>query len=398
MNKKKNYKKGTRLDIIKTLHIGAVIPAKGLIIMDTPRTYKDKLHEMIKEGLIEESRVKCGRLTYRIFTLKDYEKNKQIYIDNLPDGYYESYIMQNQIIARKCRSAKGAASTRIITTAETYMIMRNAGVNCDPDNRPSLYGNEKIDINDNLYYSSTEIKEYTGYSDTVKIETEDKAGITGTVKSVISSRITGLLLSKSGCYSVYHLGHDLSYWQRGSELKMKVYIEGMLWDKTNYENNLSSSILFVEDYASFYKVINPFADKRSKGENSYQVLKAAYSSLYALPYSKAGRKMLEIMCTKNWIDNTKRMLLDGFSTNIDGVSPIDATKDGNDVCLFCIPDLDHFQRFINYETAYKKRPITICFDFQKEMVARCCKSLGSIMIVRFDLFYDRYMHIYGDDQ
>ena len=63
MNKEKNYKKGTRLNIIKLLHIGAVIPAKGLTVMDTPRTYKDKLHEMIEEGIVEEYRIKSGRQT-----------------------------------------------------------------------------------------------------------------------------------------------------------------------------------------------------------------------------------------------------------------------------------------------------------------------------------------------
>ena len=61
MNNKPNYKKGTRREIIKMMHTCGIIPVKSVSLLDTPRTYRDKMREMEREGALAEYKVKNGR-------------------------------------------------------------------------------------------------------------------------------------------------------------------------------------------------------------------------------------------------------------------------------------------------------------------------------------------------
>lgn len=389
MNIKKNYNKGTRLDIIKTLHMNAVIPNKALVVMDTPRTYKDKLREMEKEGLIEEYRVKNWNRSYRIYTLKDYEKNKSDYIEKLGDGYYENYVMTGQQAARTCRSKTGSESMRIISAASTYIMMKQAGVKCDPNTKPNLYRNELLDECGSVYYTSREVKGYTDYHDDIKNNTDEMGDA---MKQVISSRMTGLLLSDGGAYPIYHLGYSLSNWQRGGELKIKVHMDYMLGSKMSNPKSCDYSILTLEDYASLARVITPLTDNDEKNINAFRILDTAYKRIYAVPYSLEGRKMIEIMTIRDWEYKFKSLFLKNYEwrdVERTGI-PCDGYTDDKYVLLFCIPDLKKLRLFKTYAARIgdKNRFAVLCFDFQEEMVAKACGSHCRILKASFDKFYD----------
>ena len=246
MNNKKNYSKGTRQNIIKIIHMNGIFPTKGLAIMKTPMTYIRKIKEMVDEGIVEEHRVKAGTESHRIITMKNYEKNRPLYQDEIGDGYYETYITYGQEAAKRCLYKKGGEPARIITNTETYMIMKEAGVKCDLLEKPSLYKNILLD-DANAYYNSIEIKNYTDYHDKVKI---NKDAFGNAMKSVISSRITGLLISKGGVYPTYHIGKSLADWKKGSEYKIKLFIKNIISGKMENPRPCDTALVILTDYPS----------------------------------------------------------------------------------------------------------------------------------------------------
>lgn len=394
MNNKKNYKKGTRLDIIETIHMTSILPVKGLDVVDTPRTYKDKLKEMKQETILNEFRVNNKGQTYRVFGLNNYEKNRSEYSEFLKDGFYENFVYYAQQLARNCKNMPGGPSMRVITCSETYMMMKHAGVACDPYNRPNLLQNILLDDHMNTYYSSREIKSYSDYK--VDFKTIKGKNMTNdTVKLLISSRITGFLLSYSGAYAVYNLGRSITNWQRGGELKMKTYLDYMLANKLEKPMMCESALLTLENYESLSKAITPLNKKDMVASSSFDNLKVSYKNIYAIPYNLDGRHMLEIMLQPNWIKELKDTFLSNFTMVDTDIKPMpyDAYTDDEYILLFCVPDIRKLQTFTRYaeNTNDKNKFIILCFDFQVEMLAMSSSAVCRIQKTSFQNFYYQYM-------
>ena len=394
MNNKKNYKKGTRLDIIETIHMTSILPVKGLAVVDTPRTYKDKLKEMKQETLLNDFRVKNDGITYRVFGLNNYEQNRSEYSMFLKDGFYENYVVYAQQLARNCKNMPGGPSMRVITCSETYIMMKHAGVACDPYNRPNLLQDILLDDHMNTYYSSREIKSYSDYKVDFKT-VNGKNMLNDTEKLLISSRITGFLLSYGGAYAVYNLGRSITNWQRGGELKMKTYLDYMLANKLDRPMRCESALLTLEDYESLSKAITPLNKVDKAALASFENLQVSYKNIYAIPYNLDGRHMLEIMLQPNWIKDLKDTFLSGFTTVDVELKPMpcDAYTENEYILLFCIPDMKKLQLFKKYaeNTNDKNRFIILCFDFQAEMLAKSCSAFCRIQKTNFQNFYEQYM-------
>lgn len=393
MNNKKNYKKGTRLEIIKTIHMASILPFKAIATAETPRTYKDKIREMTKEGILSEFKVKINRRTYRIFTLTDFEKNRRMYKNNLPDGYYEQFVTVGQQNVRDCRTKKGSVSMHVIAGATTHIMMKLAGVACEPDTRPSLFKkDEPIDDECSYYYSSREIKNYTGYKNDIKT-TDETAG--DGLKQVISSRITGLLISKGGIYATYNMGCSITNWQKGGELKIKTHIDYLIGDKLSNPYPCDSALLMLEEYDSLSKIFVPTSRRDEKAVSSFSNLAVAYRKIYAIPCDRNGRRMIEIMSSGNWMADIKSSLLMGYNkeyVETTGVVCDDYTDNEEYVLLFCIPDLSRLLAFKNYAEINPNRSkyIVLCFDFQKELVAKSCGMFCRILTVKFEEYYNEF--------
>ena len=84
-------------------HMDGLITNLGLETLDTPRTYKEKTKEMLAEGVLEKTKVTLDRRIINVYTLNRYEDNKSPYIESLPDGYYETYVMYMAEDGRKAR-------------------------------------------------------------------------------------------------------------------------------------------------------------------------------------------------------------------------------------------------------------------------------------------------------
>ena len=393
MNNKPNYKKGTRREILKLIHIGSILPTRALNVMDTPRTFKDKLREMESEGVLAKNKVVNNKRTYKFYTLNNYETTRACYSDSLPNGYYETYVEYGLYAVKDCKNKEGTASMRIMTTAETLVLMSSAKISCLPDEKPMLKGKDFIDSGAN-YYLSREIKNYTGYKDSYSKE-KFKGKNGEEMKLVVSSRLTGLLVSDGGIYAVYNVGRSIQNWQRGGELKIKTHIDFMLGEKMKDPSNCEAALLYAENFDSFSAIFNPASPADHKAVSSFDNLSSVYRRVYVLPYSKDGRKMTEIMAREGWADSMKGTLLKGFTTERveeQGIA-CDAYTDDESVLLFCIPDLAKLQKFLaaaEYD-GHREKFIVICFDFQASLVARACAGKCRIMKAPFERYYREYM-------
>lgn len=391
MNNKPNYKKGTRREIIKLIHIGGILPVKALNVMDTPRTFKDKLREMTKENVLAVNKVKNNNITYRFYSFNNYESTRNEYKACLPDGYYEAYTYYGLEIVKDCKNRTGAASMRALTSAETLALMDAANISCMPDEKPMLAGRRMLDNEHACYYMSREVKNYTGYKDEIRSSKERGDEI----KLVIGSRLTGLLVSDGGVYAVYNLGRSIQNWQRGGELKIKTHIDFMLGEKMDNPMQCEAAMLYAENYSKFSTIFNPITPHDIKGAASFDNLSATFKRVYTLPYSADGRKMTELMTKNGWADSMKRVLLEGFSTERIEEQDItcDAYTDKERVLLFCIPDLVRLKRFVAAAeySGQKEKFIVICFDFQTELIAPVCYGKCRVMTTPFARYYKEYM-------
>ena len=392
MNNKGNYKKGTRREIVKILHMTGIIPSKSLNVLENKRTYREKIKTMVDEKVIREGRVKNGRRTYRIIEFNDYEQNRASYSDALPDGYYENYVTYGAQAARQARNVSGRVSQRIIGVAETHIMMKSAGIGCEPDTKPNLYRNTFIDDGGKYYYNSRDIKNYTGYKDKTKIIKNENAD---NEKLVISSRLTGLAISKGGVYSVYNMGQSMIDWQAGGELKMKTHLDYLIGHKMENPIACDSCITISEDYTSISRLLKPTTKSDYKTEKAFENLKQAYKKIYGLPYDLNGKRMMEIMTDDNWKNKLKDTMLAGhtYDEKSVGYLPCDAiTDNGEYLFLFCVPDITGLQRFIKYAEAQGDRSkfIVIGFDFQAELLAKGCSDRCRILKTSFEKFYKDY--------
>ena len=393
-NLKKNYKKGTRKDVIKTLHMTGILPIKALSMYDTPRTYKDKIREMEKEKLVCSDRLKLNGHSYRYVYLNDFEKKREEYGDSLPDGFYESYITYGAEALRQARSKGGSAAARAISDSEAFIMMNSAGIACEPDTKPFLRGKGFIDDVPSCYFQSKEVKGYTNYRDKANMETKDGEQI----KLVVSSRLTGLLVSRGGVYAVYNIGSNLSSWRKGRETRIAQHITFMLRDKMQNPRDLDTCLILTDCYGELSRALAPATRRDESAAASFENLSYIYNRIMALPFTATGRRMLEIMKTDRWEDAIRSTFLAGYTTEdimYQGV-PCDAYKEENGVMtylmLFCIPDIKKLQKFKKAAqiAGDKDRYIVACFDFQAELVSRSSNNAYRVFTANFDGFYGMF--------
>ncbi len=392
MNNKGNYKKGTRRDIIKTLHLVGIFPSKSLNVLENGRTYREKIKTMVEEDVVREDRVKNGRHTYRIIALNNYEQNKALYKDTLPDGYYETYVTYGYDASRVTLNKPGSVSQRRIGVAETHIMMKSAGIACEPDTKPNLYRKVFIDDGNNYYYSSRELKNYTGYKDEIK---KIKVTTADAEKLVVSSRITGVAITRGGTYAVYNMGQTVTDWQAGGELKMKTHLDFLMGKKMENPIACDNALITTEDYASIARLLNPSTPKEYKSERAFENLKQAYRRVYGIPYDLTGKRMLEVMSSDRWVGNIKDAMLAGltYDDRSVGYLPCHAITDkGEYVYCFCIPDITGLQRFLKYAEADgdKNKFIVMGFDYQMELLAKGCAGRCRVMKTGFEKFYEDY--------
>ncbi len=383
MNKKKNYDKGPRKQIVELIHLCGVVPDKSLRYIHTwnynwarrkitdmvnektlayvKRTPKPRVltYDRLEEGVkkeIEKSMPEELRLLYEKYTSEDRHK----YIDQKKDK---------------------AKISRIYLNADTNIFIYGIGIEIAPDKKPSI---TKEDHKENVYYTSREIKQGLKYQAEV-------ININGELH-IANSKIRGLLMSNGGDYSIYRTDCRTDYSKAG-EYKIKIYIERAIKAKRGINAEINKAVLIVD--INKKDILPTLMDPDiNDGKYTYTNLENLYTHVYGLPANIEGQKLLSIMTKGNWRENMLAsfgMPLKVTDTNI----TCDDYKDGVYYLLFCIPDIKRLRRFIIRAELEeeKEKFVVVCFDMQIDMVRKATK--GKVKIKSIPLA--TYMSTMGYD-
>ena len=383
MNKKPNYKKGTRREIIMAEHMDGLITNLGFETLDTPRTYKEKTKEMLAEGVLEKTKVTLDRRIINVYTLNRYEDNKSPYIESLPDGYYETYVMYMAEDGRKARKKNKSEAGRAIGNANTSFIMQASGIKRRIEEKPRITGEEKMKGGLTAYYTARELKWYTGFTPDISLSKEGE-------KTVLNSRVNGLAITPGGVYPTYYIGSNVDEWKKGAEIKMKVHLENMLGKKFDEPKRIDGAVILTTAYERLGKLLGGLEIQGG----SIMQLAGMYENVYVLPYSKEGRKMLTTMGIGEWKRKLYETYGKGFtrdraetySVRCDGYSPEKDTL----LCLFMDCDVKKLDMFTSYAKAVGERDrfTVVCFDWQREVALKACGGACRILVTKFGPFYE----------
>lgn len=360
----------------------------GLELLDHPRTYKEKTRQMLAEGVLEKSRATQDRRIINIYTMNHYEDKKSEFIEELPDGYYETYVMYMAEDGRNARKKDKMRAGRAIGNANTSFMMQAAGIKRRIDEKPRLIEDGKLIGGIKAYYTARELKWYTGFTPDVSVSKEGE-------KKVLNSRVNGLAITPGGVYPSYYIGANIEEWKKGAEIKMKVHLENMLGKKFEIPRRLTGPLLLTTAYERLGKLLG----ETEIQSGSIMQLAGMYDSVYVLPYTKEGRKMLSIMSIADWKKklyltygkNYTKDHIESYSVKCDGYSPDNDTL----LCMFMDCDVKKLDIFTSYAKAVqnKEKFTVMCFDWQKEVAIRTCGGACRILTTKFIPFYESVMNI-----
>ena len=350
----RKYNKGYIGELAKILLAHGVVSYKGLSVLsyENYSNYVDALQKLKKEGMtlhFSSDHTRIAKIT------SDKDKLQKL-LAYFPQAYSDT--CEEYAIMRSRRVFKNGEKTRIdraIKTSETLMYMEGCNIPCMPDEKPKI--KEGLSISPAYY----------GYEEVMHARRGGSYD-TGDSTPVEGSRMSGVLLSDGGNYSVYHLRE----WKKLMKAPKKTeYIACLCIDQTLKEYSphkvkCDRAIALVGNKAAYPSfLVNSLT--------SLNVYNTEYKALYVLPYSKDGQKLLKLMLEKNWKQSMIDNYLTSYDTSISQTSPYHAKSEDERVCMFTEPDMMKLSYAIT-EAGKHKKTVVICYPFQKEIVEECIKD------------------------
>jgi len=372
--------------------------------------YARKIKEMKDEGLLEEIKVLSKREGYhKTIRLANIRPTNENYVKDfgINIGHYYRYGINN---ARAISFTKKAAGIKAYRESEIVCMLSQTDIRIFPNEKVRVREDEKIPLYPPAFYNSLEIKDGAGYK--LRIGDEEK-------EDVVGSRIIGVITSEGGIYSVYHTEDKQIRWTKNTEGQMSNSITRFTnercvnisdeekeqikagritkqeikerkergWEDIPYTpiTKISDAILVGVGDEIFLKTMNNSSDGRL---NLYE---SGYKSIYSIPYTKDGQKLIQLMTEENWKEKMLEVYLEDFSTNTKNSSiDCDGVSEEDCVLLFCIPDLIKLKKYINGASYMgdEKNYIIYCFDFQEEFIKRVTDGMAEIRVVEFSEYWE----------
>jgi len=385
-NTKKNYKKGTRHELIKMILTCGNIPWESLAVAcGNPEVKKMKIREMAKEGVLETVKVRNNRRVYTLVCLSNYNRDKELFAPYHTQEEISAYETYGYTDNKKARYSAGTDSLRVIANNEITILMYEAGFGACPSGKIKLNSNIPVDDGNTYYYTSRELRRYTGYKADV-VKSAEPENNKFTEKKISNSRISGLLVSPGGIYAVYNIGRSAKDWYRSAEYKFKIFLERMLAERMTVPQGSDSAMLYAEKYDTYIPLIQGGEDSA----NAFDNINSAFRKTYILPYSKEGRELTRLMSEKNWKSRLLARYAPKFRIDTSDIRvDCDACMDKTYICLFMAPELMRYKRFLTWaQESYENDPgsknsyVVICFDFQTDFVKKTAGRYCRVMTAK----------------
>ena len=272
-----------------------------------------------------------------------------------------------------------ARRLRLHRLAEVYVLMRNAGVQIFRDKKPAVFASSGYSgepISEPSFYSSREIKKLG--METVKIR---------------GCRMTGTLLTPSGIYATYNGAQTFAKWDYRAEQRAKALLKSVLChDRLSGQHSGKQlhGLLLGPDMELLYQLLST-ADS---GTRCFFLLDGNYEHFYYLTRDHYGTVLLMLLCSDSLRSALDRILMQGL-TPPDPELPMEHDaigKRGEPVLFSYLPDIPRLNRFHTALQLQDRMGTVICFDFQKETLARCLDDRAKLQPIHFQKFEGRFFH------
>lgn len=325
--------------------------------------------------------------------LRNHRWRREEYEDFIPEEYMRHYEQTAVgVVSDLSGGAKNKTTPgRILKNSATQIMMYACGIEISPDKRDLR--NEMLEDEDLVYYNSNEIKQIEAYRDQVTHEKKDGEYS----KKLVNSRINGVLISPGGVYAIYNIGNTLIEWKRFGEVKMAVYIAGLIRHKSISDvsiNGPKEAIVIARADSLYKKICLGSYHKNSK--TILLNIDYAYDRLYAVPESRDGVTMLKMMVVNGW----RMRILDSILPKEEQLAANDVSVecDGYDAStgvyklVFCIPNLQKLKSFAaRAEFASDRDHYYIyCFTYQMQLILDVGGEHVKILKTDIEMFYKDY--------
>jgi len=375
--KRNRYNKGLRREILEVIMLCGAVPYKSMHLLNLNiRCVKDKILDLSKENIITVDKKRGNWTIY----LQATSEVQELMERNMDKTYWEYYQQYGKHDGYKVKGRWEKKAKRILANSDVILFYRGININTSPL-KESLENYPKI----NTYYTLRDIRNYM---------TENNPSISGTDLSVSEySRINGLYLSQGGAYAVYHSRYESLNYITPGEYRIKLQLDKIL---NNHRANMKlTDCLIIANNDIFADIL---ASDLNRNQSKFSNLEMVYDNIYGLTLDNNGQKLMQLMSVKGW----QQQIFSDFEISSDSTSKLNVECDSydakNDIYtfLFCIPNLKRFRQFVRRAEMVcdKTKFRVICFDFQKDLVAKACINYCKIFTTPIDEYVpDEYLTV-----
>lgn len=360
--------------LLQLVAISGEFPTDALGRLVGADSYKEKIITVLKGEKLLRTHYKNKLRGYRLTTAAKKMLLKENYgrFSFSLEGNVETNLLKSEITRR----------LRLHRIAEVYLTMHNAGVQIYRDEKPDIFypavedavPTQALTVVSPAFYSSREFKELGG--ETLKIQ---------------NARTVGILLTPNDVYIVYNTEDALMKWDYKSEMRTKALMKYYLCQERlphQYAADSVKGMIFGSSMEIAYQLLTSTGGYK----RSYFVLDGNFDSFVFLTNDRYGELLLKLLC-----DGEKRYeleeILSGnlYPPNRKLLIENDAMDEAGNPVLFAYSfDMPRISRFNSALNLQNKEGTLICFDFQKEALAKYCSGLVRIQTIDLEKFERRF--------
>lgn len=371
--RKKNYGKGSRHELIKLMLGLGMVTTTGLQILDgTTNKWKRMLCQLKKENLCASTTARRGcNATYLVNVI---EKGQE-YLAEMPIGYFKEYNEVGKLQYRKMQNRTGDMASmqkreRAMRTNEVQLMFYASAV-------PVLW-DEKKPLSDfdtksrkGAYYTGIELKR----GNIARDDSEDSYGMSVRPGNLPASRYLGVYTTPQSIYPVYKIEDKILRYSDKVEAYGISFIKKKLYDVDTESDRIvdikSEALLFYSSEKAVGRMMDPPFKKEDSQKKYLTVETPLYRKIFALPYSIDSQPLLHFMSEADWEDRIIRMTLpEGHCLKGKPTIPCDAIYDGCCELVFCVPEIIRLARFasIARTVAAPEKFRVYCYSWQERLV------------------------------
>ncbi len=352
--------------LLELIAVCGELPTDQLIRLPGGEHYKDNVIKELKRKRLIRTYYKNGLRGYRLTV-----SAKRFLLADVPCRF--SFALSGSCETNHIKSEL-TKRLRLHRMAEITVSMQNAGVNIYRDEKTAVFSPE---WNGDLpsvpaFYNSREVKELG----------------TPFVK-ITGARSVGVLLTEDNAFVTYNLGNSLMKWEYKSEMRTKVLMQTVLCRErlpNFYQPDDMQGLIFGNSMELAFEILCASSVKQ------YFILDGNYEHFYYLTNDRYGERLLYLLCHKQENDKLKQLLLSDLSEGSSVYSiendAFDARGDPVLFGYFC--DLPRIRRFDTALSLQGRNGTLICFDFQKEAIARYCGGQVTFRTIDFAKYERRF--------